>query len=58
MGVNLPPRLAQQVVEGLPPAGSADAQPCPRLICPSRCVFAFILICTSTLGPLSAAAYA
>lgn len=26
-----------------------NVQPCPRLICHSRCIFAFILICTSTL---------
>lgn len=26
-----------------------NAQPCPRLICHSRCIFAFILICASTL---------
>lgn len=26
-----------------------NAYPCPRLICHSRCIFAFILICTTTL---------
>lgn len=37
----------------LPPAHSINAQPCPRLICHSCCIFAFILICTSPLNWLS-----
>lgn len=30
-----------------------NARPCPRLICRSCCIFAFILICASPLGRLS-----
>lgn len=36
-----------------PPLHSINAQPCPRLICHSCCIFAFILICTSPLNQLS-----
>lgn len=40
------------------PVRSINARPCPRLICHSRCIFAFILICTSPLNCLSAPASA
>lgn len=45
--------LPQQAPRCSPPARSINAQPCPRLICHSRCIFAFILICTSPLNWLS-----
>lgn len=35
------------------PVHSINAQPCPRLICHSCCIFAFILICTSPPNWLS-----
>lgn len=41
---------AQRSSRRSPPARSINAQPCPRLICHSCCIFAFILICTSTLN--------
>ncbi len=43
----------QQAPQCSLPVGSINAQPCPRLICHSCCIFAFILICTSPLNWLS-----
>lgn len=45
--------LPQQAPQCSLPARSINAQPCPRLICHSCCIFAFILICTSPLNWLS-----
>lgn len=45
--------LPQQAPQCCLPLHSINAQPCPRLICHSCCIFAFILICTSPLNQLS-----
>lgn len=45
--------LPQQAPQCSLPVHSINAQPCPRLICHSCCIFAFILICTSPLNWVS-----